>query len=110
MIITRFFEKLDKFTIFIILCLVAVGTIAIHGATTNTKLDGLYISYLYLFGAFCVPMFVLALLDYKILLGKLSYLFYAIGVGMLILIKFYNPTMQERTLEHRKHQININNW
>lgn len=88
MIITRLLAKLDKFTLFIILSLITVGTIAIHGATMDTKLDGLHISFLYLSGAFCIPMLILALLDYRILLGKLSYLFYAIGIGMLILIRF----------------------
>jgi rod shape determining protein RodA len=88
MIITRIIAKLDKFMLFIILCLVAIGTIAIYGATADTHLEGLHISYLYLFGAFCIPMLVLALLDYRILLGKLSYILYGIGIGMLILVKF----------------------
>ncbi|UNK20774.1 FtsW/RodA/SpoVE family cell cycle protein [Paenibacillus sp. N3/727] len=88
MIITHIIAKLDKFMLFIILCLVAIGTIAIYGATVDTKLEGLHISYLYLFGAFCIPMLVLALLDYRILLGKISYLLYGIGIGMLVLVKF----------------------
>ncbi|WP_188892788.1 FtsW/RodA/SpoVE family cell cycle protein [Paenibacillus radicis (ex Gao et al. 2016)] len=88
MMITRFAAKLDKFTLFIMICLVAIGTIAIYGATSDTKLDGLHISYLYLFGAFCVPLLLLAWLDYRILVGKLSYFFYAFGIGMLVLIKF----------------------
>lgn len=88
MIITRIIAKLDKFMLFIILCLVAIGTIAIYGATVDTKLEGLHISNLYLFGAFFIPMLLLALLDYRILLGKISYLFYGIGIGMLVLVKF----------------------
>ena len=79
--------KLDKLTLFIMLCLVGMGTTAIYGATTDTNLEGLHISYLNLFGVFCIPMLVLALLDYTILIGKLSYLFYGIGIGMLVLVK-----------------------
>ncbi|MEC0240282.1 FtsW/RodA/SpoVE family cell cycle protein [Paenibacillus dokdonensis] len=89
MFITSKLAKLDKFTLFLILCLVAIGTIAIYGATTDTHLEGLHISYLYLFGAFCIPMLFLALLDYKILLGRLSYLSYGIGIAMLILVKLF---------------------
>lgn len=88
MFITHIISKLDKSMLFIILCLVAIGTIAIYGATVDTNLDGLHISYLYLFGAFCIPMLVLALLDYRVLLGKISYVLYGIGIGMLVLVKF----------------------
>ena len=88
MINIRKIAKLDKSILLIMCCLVTTGTIAIYGATTDTKLEGLHISNLYLFGAFCIPMLVLALFDYRILLGKLSYLFYGIGIGMLVLVKF----------------------
>ncbi|MGG4345847.1 FtsW/RodA/SpoVE family cell cycle protein [Paenibacillus lautus] len=88
MFITHIISKLDKSMLFIILCLVAIGTIAIYGATVDTNLEGLHISYLYLFGAFCIPMLVLALLDYRVLLGKISYVLYGIGIGMLVLVKF----------------------
>lgn len=80
--------KLDKFTLFILLCLVACGTISIYGATHETKLEGLHISNIYLFIAFCIPMLALAWFDYKILLGKWLYLFYGLGIGLLILVKF----------------------
>ncbi|GGH37786.1 FtsW/RodA/SpoVE family cell cycle protein [Paenibacillus segetis] len=88
MTIIRKIANLDKLVLFIVLCLIAIGTIAIYGATTETNLDGLHITNLYLFGAFCIPMLLLALFDYQILLGKLSYLFYGIGIGMLVLVKF----------------------
>ncbi|OME89759.1 MULTISPECIES: FtsW/RodA/SpoVE family cell cycle protein [Paenibacillus] len=88
MFITHIISKLDKTMLFIILCLVAIGTIAIYGATVDTNLEGLHISYLYLFGAFCIPMLALALLDYRVLFGKLSYVLYVIGIGMLVLVKF----------------------
>ncbi|MEK4508594.1 rod shape-determining protein RodA [Paenibacillus anaericanus] len=88
MIIIRKIAKLDKLVLFIVLCLITIGTIAIYGATTETKLEGLHRTNLYLFGAFCIPMLFLALFDYQILLGKLAYLFYGIGIGMLVLVKF----------------------
>ncbi|OPA75215.1 cell division protein FtsW [Paenibacillus selenitireducens] len=88
MIIIRKIEQLDKFTLFILLCLVACGTVAIFGATTGTNLEGLHISNLYLFAAFCIPMLAISWIDYKILLGKLAYILYGLGIGMLILVKF----------------------
>lgn len=89
MFITSKFAKLDKFTLLLIMCLVAIGTLAIYGATTDTNLAGLHISYLYLFGVFCIPMLFLAVLDYIVLLGKLSYVLYGLSIGMLVLVKLF---------------------
>lgn len=86
--IIRKFEKLDKCILFILLCLIAYGTLAIYGATTGTNLDGLHINNLYWFAAFCIPMFAVTWIDYKVLLGKLAYIFYGLGIGLLILVKF----------------------
>ncbi|MCJ8012417.1 rod shape-determining protein RodA [Paenibacillus sp. KQZ6P-2] len=84
----RLITKLDKSMLFIVLCLVSIGTIAIYRATEGTHLEGLHISNIVLFTAFCIPMLILAIMDYRILLGKLSYVLYGIGIAMLILVKF----------------------
>ncbi|MDR0267519.1 FtsW/RodA/SpoVE family cell cycle protein [Paenibacillus sp.] len=84
----RLISKLDKSTLFIVLCLVSIGTIAIYRATDGTRLEGLYKSNIYLFIAFCIPTLGLTIFDYRILLGKLSYLFYGIGIAMLVVVKF----------------------
>ncbi|MFE4714743.1 MULTISPECIES: FtsW/RodA/SpoVE family cell cycle protein [unclassified Paenibacillus] len=88
MFITSKFAKLDLSTLILVTCLVSIGTLAIHGATADTHLAGLQINYLYLFGAFCIPMLMIALIDYKVLLGKLAYLLYGMSIGMLVLVKF----------------------
>lgn len=75
MFLTTKIAKLDRSVLFLVTCLVGIGTVAIYGATTDTRLDGLYISSLYLFALFCIPMLFIALVDYKILLGWLAYLF-----------------------------------
>lgn len=91
-IITKI-SKLDKSILFLIACLVAIGTIAIYGATTGTHLDGLHMNYMILFAIFCVPMLLIGLIDYQIFIGKLSYLFYGIGIGLLVLVKFVGENL-----------------
>jgi len=88
MIIKNKLKKVDIFTLVITTCLVAIGTIAIYEATNGTKLDGLHVSNLELYGLFCIPMLLVALLDYKILTGKLSYLLYGIGIVLLLSVKW----------------------
>lgn len=84
----RKFKKLDKFTLFILLCLVACGTVSIYGATKDTNLEGLHINNIFLFAAFCIPMLAISRIDCRALPGKLLYFFYGLGIGMLILVKF----------------------
>jgi len=81
-------KKLDTTILLIVASLVAIGTIAIYGATAGTRLDGLHINNLILFGALSIPMLLVALLDYRILIGRWSYALYAAGIGMLLLVKF----------------------
>lgn len=80
-------KKMDTVTVIVMICLVAIGTTAVYEATIGTELDGLHISNLILFGAFCVPMLFIVLLDYKLLTSKLSYVLYGIGICMLIWVK-----------------------
>ncbi|WP_407671656.1 FtsW/RodA/SpoVE family cell cycle protein [Paenibacillus guangzhouensis] len=81
-------KNLDTFTMIVMAGLVAIGTVAIYGATTETNLEGLQVSNIVMFAAFCVPMLALALLDYKVFVGKLSYILYGLGIVMLLLVKF----------------------
>jgi len=83
----RNIDKLDKSTLFIVLCLVSAGTFVIYRATADTHLKGLHMNNLYLFAAFCIPMLGLALLDYRVLLGKSSYILYGISIVLLVLVK-----------------------
>lgn len=83
----RNIAKLDKSTLFVVLCLASAGTFVIYRATVDTHLKGLHLYNIYLFIAFCIPMLCLALLDYRVLLGKMSYVLYGIGIVMLLLVK-----------------------
>ncbi|WMT38832.1 FtsW/RodA/SpoVE family cell cycle protein [Paenibacillus sp. D2_2] len=80
-------KKLDKFTLFTLMCLVACGTISIYGATKDTNLAGLHISNLIMFAAFCIPMLALFWFDYRILLGRLLYILYGLGIAMLVVVQ-----------------------
>ncbi|RKN82011.1 FtsW/RodA/SpoVE family cell cycle protein [Paenibacillus ginsengarvi] len=81
-------KKLDLFVLAVMTCLVAIGTFAVYEATRGTRLEGLHSSNMMLFGLFCVPMLLVALFDYRLLTGKLSYVLYAIGIVMLVWVKW----------------------
>jgi rod shape determining protein RodA len=86
-------KKLDLSILFIMLCLISLGTYAIYEATSGTKLDGIHMNNLVLFGAFCVPMLLIALFDYRILIGKFSYVLYGVGVILLVLVHYNGESL-----------------
>lgn len=87
MVLLNKLKKMDKFTLMVMVVLIAVGTLAVYDATVGTKLDGLHIENLILFGLFLIPMLFIMLLDYHIWVGKLSYVLYGIGIIMLVLVQ-----------------------
>ncbi|MCY9578303.1 rod shape-determining protein RodA [Paenibacillus alvei] len=88
MIFLRKLSKIDKFTLVIVGCLIAIGTIAVYEATFQTKLHGIHVNNIVLFGVFCIPMLLLATIDYNLLVGKLSYVIYGLGILLLLLVMF----------------------
>jgi len=88
MIFLQKYKKTDTFLVVILVCLIAVGTYMVYEATSGTKFDGLHKNNMMLAGAFLLPMFLVASFDYRLLIGKLSYALYAIGIGLLIFVKF----------------------
>lgn len=85
-IFLRKLSKIDKFTLVIVGCLIAIGTIAVYEATFQTKLHGIHVNNIVLFGVFCIPMLLLATIDYNLLVGKLSYVIYGLGILLLLLV------------------------
>lgn len=80
-------KKLDIWTLIILAGLSTIGTMAIYEATSATNLNGLHINNIVLLGLFCIPMLLTALIDYRFLTGKITYLFYTIGIGLLLLVQ-----------------------
>ncbi|MFS0726919.1 FtsW/RodA/SpoVE family cell cycle protein [Paenibacillus sp. 1P07SE] len=77
-----------------VLCvLIAIGTVSVYTATVDTKLDGLHVSNLKLFGFFCIPMMIIAFMDYRYLVGKLAYAAYGIGLVLLVIVKLQGITI-----------------
>lgn len=81
-------KNIDRPTLFIILCLNAIGTIAVYGATTGTKLEGLHWNSLLLIGLSIVIMLLAASFNYRVIFGRFIYILYAFGIGMLLLVQF----------------------
>ncbi|QHT62323.1 rod shape-determining protein RodA [Paenibacillus lycopersici] len=81
-------RKPDFWTVINFLALVAFGFAAVYKATSGTNLDGLHKSDMSLFAVFCIPMMVTAFIDYRIWIGKLAYVLYAMSIGLLLLVKF----------------------
>lgn len=88
MIYIRKLKKMDRPTVIFMLALIVIGTIAVHGATTGTKLDGLYVNNIVLFALFTIPTLVVAVFDYSMLLGAVAYVLYGIGIALLLLVMF----------------------
>jgi len=83
----RLIKRLDVLTLLILACLFAISTYAVYEATSGTRLNGLHINNLTLQGAFCVPMLLIALVDYRLFVGKAAYFLYAARIGMLVLVQ-----------------------
>lgn len=71
MIYIRKLKKMDRPIVILMLALIVIGTIAVHGATAGTKLDGLYVNNIVLFAVFTIPTLLVAVFDYTILMGPL---------------------------------------
>lgn len=81
-------KKIDKAMLLIIICLNAIGTVAVYGATAGTKLEGLHKSSLLLFGLSMLLLVLASIFNYRIILGKFIYILYAFGIGMLAFVQF----------------------
>ncbi|WP_245596199.1 FtsW/RodA/SpoVE family cell cycle protein [Paenibacillus taiwanensis] len=77
---------MDKWMLITLLCLHVIGTIAIYEATADTALHGLHVNHIILVALSCIPMLCLGLVDYRILISKLSYVLYAVGIGLLVVV------------------------
>ncbi|WP_324616486.1 FtsW/RodA/SpoVE family cell cycle protein [Paenibacillus bouchesdurhonensis] len=79
---------MDKATVFIIMGLNAIGTVAVYGATVGTKLEGLHKNSLLLIALSMLLMLLAAVVNYRVLFGKLIYVLYLLGIGMLVFVQF----------------------
>lgn len=80
--------NMDKWMLATLLCLHVIGTIAIYEATANTALHGLHVNNIVLVALSCIPMLCIGLVDYRILISKLSYVLYGVGIGLLVVVMF----------------------
>lgn len=88
MIFLEKLKKVDKATLFIIIALNAIGTVAVHGATVGTKLEGLHKNSMLLIGLSMALLLLAAVVNYRVLFGKLIYILYSFGIGMLVFVQF----------------------
>ncbi|CAH0118241.1 MULTISPECIES: FtsW/RodA/SpoVE family cell cycle protein [unclassified Paenibacillus] len=86
-------RELDYIILLIVGIFMAVSTIAIYSATNLTKYEGLHMNNLLLYGVSGILVCVLALIDYRIFVRKLSYLLYGIGIVFLIYVMFQGVTI-----------------
>lgn len=81
--------QLDFTILFIVGFFMIVSTFVIYSATTGTKYEGFHLKNLVLYLAFFVPVFLLALFDYRMLVSRLAYVLYGVGVLLLIMVKLF---------------------
>ncbi|WP_079410671.1 FtsW/RodA/SpoVE family cell cycle protein [Paenibacillus ferrarius] len=90
-------KKIDVTTLIILLCFMAISTMAIYSATSNTKYAGLHINNLVMFFVFFIVMLAIALIDYKGIVQHFSIYLYAVGILMLLFVKFKGMTINGST-------------
>jgi rod shape determining protein RodA len=86
-------RKIDPSIIAILLCFMAISTIAIYSATHNTKFSGLHLNNLIMFGSLFVPLIGLALVDYRDIVRHMSWILYIFGILLLLFVKFKGMTI-----------------
>ncbi|GAA3404967.1 FtsW/RodA/SpoVE family cell cycle protein [Paenibacillus hodogayensis] len=79
-------KQLDRTILIVLFGFGVISTAVIYSATFGTKYEGLHMSNAILFGVFFVAMPFAALFDYRLLTGRLAYVLYAAGIGMLLLV------------------------
>ncbi|NOU94567.1 rod shape-determining protein RodA [Paenibacillus sp. LMG 31456] len=81
-------KQLDVPILFILIIFLVLSTVVIYSATFETSYEGLYKNNLITFGILFIPMIGLSLLDYRVLIHRFSYIFYGIGILLLLLVSF----------------------
>lgn len=84
----RKLKRVDQLMLWILLCFMAVSTIVIYSATTNTNYEGLYKTNMMLYGAFFIPLLITAWFDYRVVVRYFSVILYVIGIALLALVMF----------------------
>ncbi|MCM3337583.1 rod shape-determining protein RodA [Paenibacillus sp. MER TA 81-3] len=84
----RKLKRVDPLMVWILLCFMAVSTIVIYSATTNTSYEGLHKNNMMLYAAFFIPLLVTAWFDYRVVVRYLSVVLYVTGIALLALVMF----------------------
>jgi len=79
-------KRLDVSLLLLILCFMAISTVVIYSATNGTKYEGLHINNLVAYGFLFVPLLFVAFMDYRIVVRYLSYVLYALGIVLLLVV------------------------
>ncbi|WP_010274762.1 FtsW/RodA/SpoVE family cell cycle protein [Paenibacillus senegalensis] len=82
-------RHLDWTIIFIIACFSIISTALIYSATNGTRYAGLHINNLVFYIVLFLPMIAMSLLDYRWVMSKFSYIFYGLGIALLLYVRFF---------------------
>lgn len=82
-------RDLDWTIIFIVACFALISTAVIYSATSGTRYDGLHADNLFLYMALFLPMLMISLVDYRFVVRKFSFIFYGIGIALLLYVRFF---------------------
>ncbi|MEV2280653.1 rod shape-determining protein RodA [Paenibacillus larvae] len=83
----RKLKKIDPVIMFILGCFIFFSTLVIYSAATGGNFGNLHINNIILYAASFIPFIVVAFTDYRIIIHSFSYLFYTIGIGLLLLVQ-----------------------
>ncbi len=81
-------QQLDYIMIMVLVCLMVISTFIMYSATSGTSFDGFHQRHLYMFIAFFVPLFIISIVDYRIINKYFAYSLYVIGIFLLLMVEW----------------------
>lgn len=90
-------SRLDVTIIVILICFMTISTLSIYSATMNTSYEGLHKNNLVMYVLLFIPLFVVAFLDYRIIVRYFSYILYGLGVGLLVFVQMQGVNLNGST-------------
>lgn len=81
-------KQLDVPILFILTIFLFLSTAVIYSSTHGTRYDGMHINNIIIFGVLFIPMLAISLVDYRVLIKHFSYIFYGIGILLLVYVYF----------------------
>ncbi|PZD95029.1 rod shape-determining protein RodA [Paenibacillus sambharensis] len=90
-------KRLDYPIILILICFMAISTLAIKSSTMGTRYEGLHVNNMVMYAVLLIPVIIIACLDYRLIVRYFSTALYVLGVGLLVFVHFNGMNLNGST-------------